>query len=104
VIKNEDAVIQSMKNLMLTSFNERWNEKYGGNVRGSLFELPSVITEDSIQHAAQLAIQNFEQRASLISVVVSFRPDENTYAITITFSVINILQPITTTIFLQRVR
>lgn len=102
---NEDAVKRSIRNLLLTNRGEKlFNPTYGSDVRGLLFENISPQTESAMREYIELSIQNFEPRANLLEVLVSALPDENTYAVTIVFSVINRTEPITLDLLLNRIR
>lgn len=105
VTTNEDAVKRSIRNLLLTNRGEKlFNPIYGSDVRGLLFENISPQTESAMREYIELAIQNFEPRANLLEVLVSSLPDDNTYAVTIVFSVINRTEPITLDLLLNRIR
>ena len=102
---NEDAVKRSIRNLLLTNRGEKlFNPTYGSDVRGLLFENISPQTESAMREYIELSIQNFEPRANLLEVLVSALPDDNTYAVTIVFSVINRTEPITLDLLLNRIR
>lgn len=102
---NEDSVVRSIKNILLTDRGEKlFNPLFGSDIRSLLFENFSPQAETSLKHYIKLAIGNFEPRANLIDVLVSALPDQNAYVVTITFSVINRSEPITIDILLNRIR
>jgi phage baseplate assembly protein W len=104
---NEEAVKRSIKNILLTNHYERpFRPKFGANIRKYLFENITPITLRSMKSDIQLAIENFEPRANIIDIVVSAASNPNEVDITVTFSTINRLEPVTvsTTLGLERVR
>jgi phage baseplate assembly protein W len=104
-LTNEDAVGRSIRNILLTKVYERpRNPTFGAGLSAYLFEDISRATEDSIKEAIEIAVGNFEKRATLIAVYVSARPDKNAYAATIVYSVINNLDPVSLNVLLERVR
>lgn len=99
------AVIRSIRNLVKTNFYDRpFRSAIGSNVINLLFEPISPFTQNLIEQFVTEVINNFEPRAALVSVNAKVRPDENGYECTIVFYVVNIADPIVTSIFLQRVR
>ena len=103
--KNEEAVKTAVRNLILTNRYERpFNPTFGGNIRKYLFEPITPMTQDAIRADIVAAIENFEPRARIISVIVTPYVDENAYSITITFYVINTSTEVTLNTILYRVR
>jgi phage baseplate assembly protein W len=104
-ITNEEAVKRSIRNILLTEPYERFtNFEFGAGLANYLFENISSVTEGQIKNAIENSIRNYEKRANLISVVVAARPDDDAYAATIIFSVINQIEPVTLKVLLERVR
>lgn len=90
VLTDADAVKTSIKNLVLTDPNERFFKPYlGGGIRRSLFDNISPNTEEIIKTQIEYTILNYEKRARVVEIYVNAVPDENKYAVTIVFSVIN---------------
>lgn len=99
------AVINSVKNLILTNFYERpFQPELGSNLRRLLFENLDVITASSIEREISQTITNFEPRVRIIGVNVSPQYDENGFSVDLEFLINNITEPITITFFLERVR
>ncbi len=104
-VLNADAVKQSLRNLVMTNTFERpFQPTVGCNVRASLFELQSSLTYSTLQSTVLLALQQQEPRANILSVVVSGGPDDNSRAVTITFTLINDSVPLTCTVLLRKIR
>jgi len=104
-LTDAEAVKRSIRNLLLTNYNERvFNPNFGGNLRALLFEPVNMATTHSIKTWVSNAIENFEPRASLIDVVVVPSIDENQYSVTIIYAIDNISETVTQDIFLERLR
>lgn len=99
------AVIRSIRNLLLTNNYERpFNPELGSNINALLFEPVSPLTSASLQTEIENTINNYEPRALLKSVVVSSKPDQNAYEVTLEFYIQNATLPTTVTILLERNR
>ena len=102
---NRDAVKQSVKNIVLTNFYERpYNPILGGDILAKLFENMGPLTEYEISNNIREALDNFEPRAEVDEIKVDALEDQNALNVTITFRVINDVEPISVTVFLERVR
>ena len=105
VWKDEDAVKDSIKNLILTDKGERLMQpNLGGNIRAMLFENITPSTLLLIQDQVRTTIQLHEPRAELIDVIATSNIDDNAVAVRIVFYVRNVQQPITLDVFLERTR
>ena len=103
--KAEYAVINSVKNLILTNHFERpFQPEIGSNIRRLLFENIDVILAAQIEREIEETITNFEPRVQISSVVAVAAPEENGYKIRLEFFVINNPDPITIKFFLERIR
>lgn len=102
---NVDAVKQSIRNLILTDRGERpFQPDLGGNIRASLFEPMTPQTFNRLQREIETLIDAYEPRAELLDVVVSGDVDTHEIFVQIVFMVINIQDPVTLEIVLERVR
>ena len=103
--KNEYAVINSIKNLVLTNHYERpFQPELGGNIRRLLFENVDLVTAAQIEREITEIIGNFEPRAQVSKVEAVPAPDDNRYEIYLEFFIINNTAPITINFFLERIR
>lgn len=103
VITNEESVKQSIKNLVLTNLGERFYDPLkGSRVKESLFEPMGAMTTESIRSTIQHAVETYERRANVVGVEIE--EEENGYHAHIFFSLINIAQTHSVSVFLQRVR
>jgi phage baseplate assembly protein W len=102
---NEYAVINSVKNLVLTNFYERpFRPEIGSGVRNLLFEMVDTVTAAQLERAISEVIANFEPRVSVSKVVATPSPDDNRYAVELEFFIINNPNPISIDFFLERIR
>jgi len=105
VHKSERAVINSIKNLVLTNHYERpFQPELGSNIRRLLFENVDSVMAAQIEREIEETIENFEPRAQISNVTAIAAPDENKYNIVMEFFVINNPNPITINFFLERIR
>lgn len=105
VHKNEYAIINSVKNLILTNFYERpFQPQIGSNVRSLLFENIDTIIAAQLERAIEETILNYEPRVQISNITAVARPDENRYSVQLEFFVINNSSPITINFFLERIR
>jgi len=105
VYKNEFAIINSIKNLVLTNHYERpFQPEIGSNIRRLLFEQVDSITAAQIEREITEVIGNFEPRAQVSRVDAVPSPDENLYKIRLEFFIINSSEPVTINFFLERIR
>jgi len=89
VLKNENAIRRSVRNIVETIPTERFfNSLLGSNVRRSLFEFVDFGTASIIQDQILIAIQNFEERVDNLVVEVNPIPDDNTFNVTVIFDII----------------
>jgi hypothetical protein len=102
---DELAIINSVKNLLLTNHYERlFHPEIGSNVRKLLFENMDSITISALQKQIQQTIENYEPRVSVSEIIVMPEYDDNRFSVTLTFFVLNRSEPITIEFFLNRER
>jgi len=105
LLKNVNAVSRSIKNLILTNKYERpYNPKIGSNIRAFLFEPADAITANSMRTEIELLISKYEPRAMIEDVIVNASQDENSYEVSIIYSIKNVAEPIRLDLTLYRVR
>ena len=94
VLKNEDAIKRSIRNLVQTVPTERFfNPTIGADVKTSLFDFVDFGTASVLQKQIEIAIQNYEPRVEDPRVVVDPRPDLNAFEITVTFTIVGLEVP-----------
>lgn len=102
---NEMAVINSIKNIILTNHYEKpFNPDFGSNVRKMLFENLDIITSSALEREITQCITNFEPRVTLYGVAVAPDFDNNAFSVQMQFSVENTTEPVTITFLLERLR
>jgi phage baseplate assembly protein W len=100
-----NAVKQSLKNLLYTQYNERpFNPNLGSPLYRLLFQPADPITTEAIKQAVELLIQNFEPRVKLERLDVIPNYEDNSYEISIFFTVVGIPIPVSFSTILQRLR
>ena len=101
----ERAVINSVKNLILTNHYERpFQPNIGSNIRRLLFGNLDNLTATTIEDEIRQTISNFEPRVNIskLNVVADF--ENNGYRVIMEFFVSNRTTPITINFFLERIR
>ena len=89
ILKNQNSIIRSIRNLVETIPNERFfNPSLGSNVRSSLFEFVDFATASVIRDQILNTISNYEPRVENTDVEVEPRPDTNEFEVTIIFDII----------------
>jgi phage baseplate assembly protein W len=102
---DENAIKQSVKNLIMTNHYERlFHPEVGSQVSGLLFEPASPLLDAMLTQAIKNTITNFEPRVNLIRVDVRSNPDNYTLYVSITFKIINTERPLSINFTLQRTR
>lgn len=104
-LKNEDAVKNAVKNLVLTGFYERpFYPDKGCGIYQSLFELISPATAMSIQNHIEITLLNWEPRVNVVSVNVFPDYDNNGYQVVIRYEIINEVEVKEIDFFLERIK
>ena len=89
VLKNENAIRRSVRNIVETIPTERFfNSLLGSDVRDSLFEFVDFGTASVIQSQILVAIENFEPRVDNVVVEVDPQPDQNSFSVSVIFDII----------------
>ena len=94
VIKNEDAIKQSVKNIIFTILGEKpYVPLFGTSVNDSLFELSNPLDHIRISEEISSTLLNYEPRISNIEVNVSNYPDSNEMNATIQYDITGMASP-----------
>lgn len=94
VITNEDAIKNSVKNLIRTRIGERFfNSLLGSRVEDSLFELATNDLTDPLEEEIRNVITNFEPRVNLRQVIIEPVVDSNQLNITIVYDIVGLAFP-----------
>ena len=104
-LSGDRAIINSIKNLLLTNHYERPFQPYlGSNIKRLLFEPLDDITARTLDTEIRTVLKNFEPRVDVIDVIVKADFDKNGFEVTLLFRPLNLVTPIQITFFLERVR
>lgn len=105
VNKNEEAIIRSIRNIILTDRFERpFQPQFGCRLKSFLFENMTPQVTLAIKTEIEQTITEHEPRARLIDVIVAPIEERNMYVVTIIFYTVNVEEPVTFKIVLERVR
>ena len=102
---NEQAVVRSIKNLLLTNRGERlYQPDIGASISKMLFEPMGSATAIQIANLARETIAEHEPRAMILDIEAIPVYERNLYVINVTILVINKQEPISFDVTLTRVR
>jgi hypothetical protein len=102
---DDQAVIASVRNLLLTNFYERpFQPNLGSNIDKLLFEPVNNLTAGLIASEITNVINNFEPRVSIDTINVTPNLAENSFIVKLQFYVGNNTTPTAVNLFLQRSR
>jgi len=102
---DDNSVIRSVRNLLLTNFFERpFQPDLGSNVDATLFELAGPATAASLETEIKNVIKNFEPRVNLISVKAMSIEEQNAFYVELQFFIGNNTTPSSINLLLQRSR
>lgn len=105
VTRDEDAVKEAMRNLILTDRGERLMQPYlGAGLKELLFENLTPATLELIKDRVQTTLEIYEPRADIIDVTAAGSLDENEVYVNVKFYISNREQPITLDVILERTR
>lgn len=89
VIKNENAISRSVRNIVQTIPTERFfNSLFGSDVYKSLFDFVDFGTASNIKGQIEISLHNFEPRIENVVVEVDPQPDNNTFNCTVIYDII----------------
>ena len=87
-LKDDAAVKNAVRNLLLTNFFERpFNSTMGANLRGLLFEPNDAITRLAIEDGIRNVLEQHEPRIENINILVETTANENEYRVVVVFSI-----------------
>ena len=102
---DEEAIKQSIRNLILTkNFERPFRSNIGSQIKALLFEPISPLLATMLQNVIANTINNHEPRVDLLNVNVTFSPENNDAYVTIEFKIKNTETPITVNLLLERTR
>lgn len=102
---DENAVKRSVRNLLQTNNFERpFHSEIGSQIRALLFEPASPVLNTMLKRVIADTITTFEPRVVVNSVTVSSNADNNSLNVTLVFTIVNTVNPVTMNVVLQRTR
>ena len=102
---DENAIKRSVRNLLQTNNFERpFHSEIGSQIRALLFEPASPILNTMLKRVIADTITTFEPRVVVNSVTVSSNADNNSLNVTLVFTIVNTVNPVTMNVVLQRTR
>ena len=89
ILKNENAIVRSVRNLVQTIPTERFfNSNIGSDVQDSLFGFVDYGTASLIEDQILSVVTNFEPRVENLEVEVEPQTDNNTFGVIVRFDVV----------------
>ena len=89
ILKNENAIVRSVRNLVQTIPTERFfNSNIGSDVYDSLFGFVDYGTASQIEDQIVTVVTNFEPRVENVEVDVEPQDDNNTFSVIIRFDIV----------------
>jgi phage baseplate assembly protein W len=102
---DENAIKRSVRNLLQTNNFERpFHSEIGSQIRALLFEPASPVLNTMLKRVITDTITTFEPRVVVNSVTVSSNADNNLLNVTLVFTIVNTVTPVTMNVVLQRTR
>jgi phage baseplate assembly protein W len=103
--KDENAVKQAVKNLVLTqNFERPFHSEIGSSLRSLLFEPATPMTKEILRKTISDTITNFEPRVELLGVDIRYTLDDTAVDVRIRFKIKNTFTPIDVSLTLERTR
>lgn len=104
VLKNEEAIKQSVKNLVLTKLGERlFRPLLGTDTTTYLFELGTAFSENQLLEEIEKVLTSYEARISLKNITVNANNDSNEFEVYIEYLIVG-LPPVVQTVEFLLVR
>jgi len=104
-LKDDRAIKNAVKNLLLTNFHERpFQPSIGANLRGLLFEPADGITRIALKDNILRVLIQYEPRIKVLDIDVKNTSDENGYQIIVNFLIKEYDRQDTVEIVLRRLR
>jgi phage baseplate assembly protein W len=87
-LKDDNAIKNSVKNLLISNFYERpFSRDVGANLRALLFEPADSITKIALKDNIRRVIRKYEPRVVLRVIQINYQDDSNAYNITVIFKI-----------------
>ena len=94
VIRDEDAIKRSVKNIIFTILGEKpFEPDFGSVMNQSLFDLNTNLSEIKVSDEIKASLDNYEPRINNIDVSVSILADSNEMNCTVQYDIVGIPAP-----------
>ena len=94
VIRDEDAIKRSVKNIIFTILGEKpFEPNFGSVISESLFDLSTSLNEIRVSDEIKQSLLNYEPRISDIDVTVTVAPDTNEMNCTVQYEIVGLPTP-----------
>ena len=94
VIRDEDAIKRSVKNIIFTILGEKpFEPNFGSVINESLFDLNTNLSEIRITDEIKSSLLNYEPRIDNIEVTVQVAPDRNEMNCTVQYDIVGLPAP-----------
>jgi phage baseplate assembly protein W len=101
----EDAIKRSVRNLILTNYYDRpFRSQIGSNVQKILFDNISPLTQNFLKDAIHEVITLYEPRVKILEINVGVSADNNGFDVTLSYQIVNKVEPTVINLFLERIR
>lgn len=89
LIRDENAIKTSVRNLIFTYMGERFfNPLLGSTIRDSLFELADDVTSIKIERSIRQVLENYEPRIKVLLVNPEYDADSNECRVEIIYEIL----------------
>jgi len=88
VLKNERAIMRSVRNLVQTKTKERFYNDLGSDVSDLLFGFCDVATGGVIAREVKSLLATYEPRIDGIIVTADPKPDDNEFELTVQYEIV----------------
>ena len=90
-LKNEAAIKESVKNIVLYNFYEKpFNPFFGGNIIGLLFDNSTPTLELEVKNRISNSVEVYEPRVTAVTVDVDFEEDRNELNCSVSYLILGI--------------
>lgn len=87
-LKDDNAIKNAVKNLLVTNFNERpFGKNKGANLGGLLFEPADALTKINLRENIRNVIRQHEPRVAITHIKIDDEADNNQYRILVRFRI-----------------
>ena len=94
VIRDEDAIKRSVKNIIFTILGEKpFEPDFGSVMNQSLFDLNTNLSEIRVSDEIKASLDNYEPRINNIDVSVSILADSHEMNCTVQYDIVGIPAP-----------